>query len=55
MSQPMAEPETPVVFLHQVERRYHQGDAVLEISILPNNARNVNILGLAREVRRCFF
>jgi len=31
MSQPMAEPETPVVFLHQVERRYHQGDAVLEI------------------------
>jgi lipoprotein-releasing system ATP-binding protein len=27
----MAEPETPVVFLHQVERRYHQGDAVLEI------------------------
>ena len=32
MSQPMAEPETPpVVFLHQVERRYHQGDQVLEI------------------------
>jgi len=31
MIQPMAEPETPVVFLHQVERRYHQGDAVLEI------------------------
>ena len=32
MSQPMAEPETPpVVYLHQVERRYHQGDAVLEI------------------------
>ena len=27
----MAEPETPVVFLHQVERRYHQGDAVLDI------------------------
>ena len=28
----MAEPETPpVVYLHQVERRYHQGDAVLEI------------------------
>jgi len=27
----MAEPETPVVFLHQVERRYVQGDAVLEI------------------------
>jgi lipoprotein-releasing system ATP-binding protein len=27
----MAEQETPVVFLHQVERRYHQGDAVLEI------------------------
>lgn len=26
------------------------GDAVLEISILPNNARNANILGLAREV-----
>jgi lipoprotein-releasing system ATP-binding protein len=31
MSQPMTEKETPVVFLHQVERRYHQGDAVLEI------------------------
>ena len=27
----MAEQETPVVFLHQVERRYHQGDQVLEI------------------------
>jgi lipoprotein-releasing system ATP-binding protein len=27
----MAEQETPVVFLHQVERRYQQGDAVLEI------------------------
>ena len=27
----MAEQENPVVFLHQVERRYHQGDAVLEI------------------------
>ena len=27
----MAEAETPVVFLHQVERRYQQGDAVLEI------------------------
>jgi lipoprotein-releasing system ATP-binding protein len=27
----MAEQETPVIFLHQVERRYHQGDAVLEI------------------------
>jgi lipoprotein-releasing system ATP-binding protein len=27
----MAAQETPVVFLHQVERRYHQGDAVLEI------------------------
>jgi lipoprotein-releasing system ATP-binding protein len=27
----MAEQETPVVFLHQVERRYTQGDAVLEI------------------------
>ena len=27
----MAEQETPVVFLHQVERRYHQGDATLEI------------------------
>ena len=27
----MAEEQTPVVFLHQVERRYHQGDAVLEI------------------------
>jgi lipoprotein-releasing system ATP-binding protein len=27
----MAAQETPVVYLHQVERRYHQGDAVLEI------------------------
>ena len=27
----MAEQETPVVFLHNVERRYHQGDATLEI------------------------
>jgi lipoprotein-releasing system ATP-binding protein len=27
----MAEKETPVVFLHAVERRYHQGDATLEI------------------------
>ncbi len=27
----MAEPETPVIFLHEVERRYHQGDATLEI------------------------
>jgi lipoprotein-releasing system ATP-binding protein len=27
----MAEEENPVVFLHAVERRYHQGDAVLEI------------------------
>jgi lipoprotein-releasing system ATP-binding protein len=27
----MAEEQTPVVFLHQVERRYHQGEAVLEI------------------------
>jgi lipoprotein-releasing system ATP-binding protein len=27
----MAEQETPVVFLHEVERRYTQGDAVLEI------------------------
>jgi lipoprotein-releasing system ATP-binding protein len=27
----MAEQETPVVFLHAVERRYAQGDAVLEI------------------------
>lgn len=26
------------------------GDVVLEVSILPNNARNVNILGIAREV-----
>ncbi len=26
------------------------GDAVLEVSILPNNARNANILGIAREV-----
>jgi len=28
----------------------YMGDAVLEISILPNNARNANILGVAREV-----
>jgi len=27
----MTEQETPVVFLHQVERRYHQGEATLEI------------------------
>jgi lipoprotein-releasing system ATP-binding protein len=27
----MAEQETPVVFLHALERRYHQGDSVLEI------------------------
>jgi lipoprotein-releasing system ATP-binding protein len=27
----MAEQDPPVVFLHAVERRYHQGDAVLEI------------------------
>jgi lipoprotein-releasing system ATP-binding protein len=27
----MAEEETPVVFLHAIERRYTQGDAVLEI------------------------
>ena len=27
----MAEQETPVIFLHQVERRYHQGDVTLEI------------------------
>jgi len=27
----MAEQETPVIFLHQVERRYHQGDTTLEI------------------------
>ena len=27
----MADEEKPVVFLHAVERRYHQGDAVLEI------------------------
>ena len=27
----MAEQETPVVFLREVERRYHQGDAVLDI------------------------
>ncbi len=27
----MAEQGTPVVFLHDIERRYHQGDAVLEI------------------------
>lgn len=28
----------------------YMGDVVLEVSILPNNARNANILGLAREV-----
>jgi lipoprotein-releasing system ATP-binding protein len=27
----MAEAETPVIFLHAIERRYHQGDSVLEI------------------------
>ena len=27
----MAEKENPVIYLHKVERRYHQGDAVLEI------------------------
>jgi lipoprotein-releasing system ATP-binding protein len=27
----MTEAETPVVFLHALERRYHQGDSVLEI------------------------
>ena len=27
----MADKDTPVVFLHAIERRYHQGDAVLEI------------------------
>ena len=27
----MAEQDNPVVFLHGVERRYHQGDAVLEV------------------------
>ncbi len=27
----MAEQGTPVVFLHEVQRRYHQGDAVLEV------------------------
>jgi len=27
----MAEQDTPVIFLHQVARRYHQGDATLEI------------------------
>jgi lipoprotein-releasing system ATP-binding protein len=27
----MAEQETPVIYLHAVERRYHQGDSVLEI------------------------
>jgi lipoprotein-releasing system ATP-binding protein len=27
----MAETESPVVFLHALERRYHQGDTVLEI------------------------
>src|SRR5687767_9217094 len=27
----MAEKKNPVVFLHAIERRYHQGDAVLEV------------------------
>jgi len=27
----MAEQDNPVVFLHAIERRYHQGDAVLEV------------------------
>src|SRR5262245_1010121 len=27
----MAEQGNPVVFLHAIERRYHQGDAVLEV------------------------
>src|SRR5438552_14113658 len=27
----MAAEQTPIVFLHGIERRYHQGDAVLEI------------------------
>jgi lipoprotein-releasing system ATP-binding protein len=27
----MAEQDTPVIFLHQVARRYHQGDSTLEI------------------------
>jgi lipoprotein-releasing system ATP-binding protein len=27
----MAAQETPVIYLHAVERRYHQGDSVLEI------------------------
>ena len=27
----MAEEKTPIVFMHGIERRYHQGDAVLEI------------------------
>lgn len=28
----------------------YMGDAVLEISILPNNARNTSVLGVAREL-----
>ena len=24
-------PQTPVIFLHAIERRYHQGDVVLEV------------------------
>src|SRR6202051_285448 len=27
----MADPETPAIFLHAVERRYRQGDATLDI------------------------
>ena len=32
----------------------YMGDAVLEIDILPNNARNANVLGVAREVAALF-
>jgi len=32
----------------------YMGDAVLDIDILPNNARNANVLGIAREVAALF-
>lgn len=48
-----------VIFLDQeapvgASLESYMGDAVLDISILPNNARNVNIYGIAREVAALF-
>ena len=48
-----------VIFLDQdapvgASLESYLGDAVLDISILPNNARNVNIYGIAREVSALF-